>query len=78
MFNFNGHKECILRIMNNLNGREEYFLWKGGCTRTALGPLLNIQSYSQENTQYPLDDVFREVDVVDLRQGSVRNTCFYV
>lgn len=23
------------------------------------------------------DDVFREVDVVDLRQGSVRNTCFY-
>lgn len=30
MFNFNGHKKCILRIMNNLNGRGEYFLWKGG------------------------------------------------
>lgn len=46
-----------------------------GYTRTALGPLLNIQSYSQENTQYPLDVVFREIDVVDLRQISVRNTC---
>lgn len=62
--------------MNNLNGRGEYFLWKGGCTRTALGPLLNIQSYSQENTQYPLDDVFREIYVVDLRQSCVRNSCF--
>lgn len=77
MFNFNGHKKCILRIMNTLNGRGQYLLWKGVNNRAALGPLLNIQSYSQENTQYPLDDVFREIDVADLRQSSVRNTCFY-
>lgn len=58
-------------------GEENNSCGKGGYTMTALGPLLNIQSYSQENTQYPLDDVFREI-YVDLRQSSVRNTCFYV
>lgn len=64
------------------NGQSQWerriFLMERGYTRTALGPLLNIQSYSQENTQYPLDDVFREIYVVDLRQSSVSNTCFDV
>lgn len=37
---------------------------------------INSKGYSQENAQYPSGDVFREMDVLDLRQLSVKSYLF--